>query len=93
MISLTSSTPRALRVCPKEWGSPTTTSPSCWNPWTLACRRTGVWPLCHSLAFDVSVWEIFGALLRGGRLVVVPESVTGSPVDFHATLVDEQSMC
>ncbi|MDT5221546.1 MAG: hypothetical protein QOF15_3651, partial [Mycobacterium sp.] len=26
----------------------------------------GIWPLCHSLAFDVSVWEIFGALLRGG---------------------------
>ena len=38
----------------------------------------GVWPLCHSLAFDVSVWEIFGALLRGGRLVVVPEEVAGS---------------
>ena len=35
----------------------------------------GVWPQWHSLAFDVSVWEIFGALLRGGRLVVVPESV------------------
>jgi amino acid adenylation domain-containing protein/non-ribosomal peptide synthase protein (TIGR01720 family) len=52
--------------------------------------RTGVWPLCHSLAFDVSVWEIFGALLRGGRLVVVPESVTGSPVDFHAALVNQQ---
>ncbi|OBH71577.1 non-ribosomal peptide synthetase, partial [Mycobacterium mantenii] len=34
----------------------------------------GVWSQCHSLAFDVSVWEIFGALLRGGRLVVVPES-------------------
>src|SRR6201986_1004716 len=50
----------------------------------------GVWPLCHSLAFDVSVWEIFGALLRGGRLVVVPESVAGSPADFHALLVAEQ---
>ena len=50
----------------------------------------GVWPLCHSLAFDVSVWEIFGALLRGGRLVVVPESVAGSPEDFHALLVAEQ---
>ena len=37
--------------------------------------RAGVWPQCHSLAFDVSVWEIFGALLRGGRLVVVPEEV------------------
>ena len=38
-----------------------------------ACRATGVWPQCHSLAFDFSVWEIWGALLRGGRLVVVPE--------------------
>ena len=50
----------------------------------------GVWPLSHSLAFDVSVWEIFGALLRGGRLVVVPESVAGSPDDLHALLVAEQ---
>ncbi|RDH76139.1 amino acid adenylation domain-containing protein, partial [Mycolicibacterium moriokaense] len=47
----------------------------------------GVWPLCHSLAFDVSVWEIWGALLRGGRLVVVPETVAGSPADFHDVLV------
>ena len=50
----------------------------------------GVWPLCHSLAFDVSVWEIWGPLLRGGRLVVVPESITGSPADFHDVLVAEQ---
>ncbi|WP_120309068.1 non-ribosomal peptide synthetase, partial [Mycolicibacterium celeriflavum] len=49
----------------------------------------GVWPLCHSLAFDVSVWEVFGALLRGGRVVVVPEEVAGSPEDFHALLVRE----
>ena len=46
-----------------------------------------VWTQCHSLAFDVSVWEIWGALLYGGRLVVVPESVAGSPEDFHALLV------
>ncbi|WP_156660820.1 non-ribosomal peptide synthetase, partial [Mycobacterium sp. 852002-10029_SCH5224772] len=50
----------------------------------------GVWSQCHSLAFDVSVWEIFGALLRGGRLVVVPESVTRSPHDLHDVLVAEQ---
>ncbi len=50
----------------------------------------GVWPLCHSLAFDVSVWEICGALLRGGRLVVVPEAVTKSPQNFHDVLVSEQ---
>ncbi|WP_142256539.1 AMP-binding protein, partial [Mycobacterium colombiense] len=50
----------------------------------------GVWALCHSLAFDVSVWEIFGALLRGGRVVVVSEAVTGSPQDLHQVLVAEQ---
>ena len=49
-----------------------------------------VWTQCHSFAFDVSVWEIWGALLHGGRLVVVPESVAGSPEDFHALLVAEQ---
>ncbi|WP_139805734.1 AMP-binding protein, partial [Mycobacterium avium] len=36
------------------------------------------------------VWEIFGALLRGRRLLVVPESVASSPEDFHALLVAEQ---
>src|ERR1700757_687396 len=49
-----------------------------------------VWSQWHSYAFDVSVWEIFGALLHGGRLVVVPESVAGSPEDFHALLVAEK---
>ncbi len=50
----------------------------------------GVWTQWHSLAFDVSVWEIWGALLRGGRLVVVPESVARSPDDFHDLLISEQ---
>jgi non-ribosomal peptide synthetase component F len=40
-----------------------------------------VWTQCHSYAFDFSVWEIWAALLGGGRLVVVPESVAGSPED------------
>ena len=45
------------------------------------------------MAFDFSVWEIWGALLHGGRLVVVPESVAGSPEDFHALLVANRSAC
>ena len=49
-----------------------------------------VWSQWHSLAFDVSVCEMWGALLHGGRLVVVPESVARSPEEFHALLVDEQ---
>ncbi|GGP46164.1 non-ribosomal peptide synthetase [Streptomyces calvus] len=41
-----------------------------------------VWTLFHSYAFDFSVWEIWGALLHGGRLVVVPYAVSRSPRDF-----------
>ena len=52
-----------------------------------------VWTQWHSLAFDVSVWEMWGALLHGGRLVVVPESVARSPEDFHALLVRSRSVC
>jgi amino acid adenylation domain-containing protein/non-ribosomal peptide synthase protein (TIGR01720 family) len=49
-----------------------------------------VWSQCHSLAFDFSVWEIWGALLYGGRLVVVPDSVVRSAQDLHALLVAER---
>jgi amino acid adenylation domain-containing protein len=49
-----------------------------------------VWTFFHSYAFDFSVWEIWGCLLHGGRLVVVPFSVTRSPLDFYDLLVKEQ---
>ncbi|WP_156765992.1 amino acid adenylation domain-containing protein, partial [Mycobacterium sp. E342] len=52
--------------------------------------RAGVWSQFHSYAFDFSVWEIFGALLGGGRLVVVPEAVTRSADDFCALLAAER---
>ncbi|NGO15600.1 amino acid adenylation domain-containing protein, partial [Streptomyces sp. HC44] len=48
-----------------------------------------VWTLFHSYAFDFSVWEIFGALLHGGRLVVVPEMTAREPSRFHELLVRE----
>ena len=44
----------------------------------------------HSHSFDVSVWEIWGTLLAGGRLVVVPETVAGSPAELHELLVAEK---
>jgi amino acid adenylation domain-containing protein len=49
-----------------------------------------VWTLFHSLAFDFSVWEIWGCLLHGGRLVIVPFPVSRSPEDFHELLVKEK---
>ncbi|MFG2763717.1 non-ribosomal peptide synthetase [Streptomyces rubiginosohelvolus] len=49
-----------------------------------------VWTLFHSYAFDFSVWEIFGALLYGGRLVVVPRTTTRAPEEFAALLRRER---
>src|SRR2546421_1472286 len=46
--------------------------------------------MLHSLAFDFSVWEIWGALLYGGRLVVVPHDVTRSPTDLLDLLAAEK---
>ncbi|WP_139802078.1 AMP-binding protein, partial [Mycobacterium angelicum] len=49
-----------------------------------------VWSQCHSLAFDFSVWEIWGALLHGGCLVVVPDAVVRSPEELQALLIDHR---
>jgi len=48
-----------------------------------------VWTLFHSYAFDFSVWELWGALLYGGRLVVVPQMVARSAESFLALLEAE----
>ncbi|MBO4210596.1 non-ribosomal peptide synthetase, partial [Micromonospora echinofusca] len=49
-----------------------------------------VWTLFHSYAFDFSVWELWGALLYGGKLVVVPREVARTPEDFLDLLVDQR---
>ncbi|HKS26460.1 MAG TPA: amino acid adenylation domain-containing protein [Pyrinomonadaceae bacterium] len=53
-------------------------------------NSSDVWTLFHSYAFDFSVWEIWGALAYGGRLVVVPYLVSRSPVEFYELLRRER---
>ncbi len=48
-----------------------------------------VWTLFHSYAFDFSVWELFGSLCTGGRLVIVPYDISREPQQFHRLLCDE----
>ncbi len=48
-----------------------------------------VWTLFHSYAFDFSVWELWGALLYGGKIVVVPYDSSRAP-DTFSTLVQDQ---
>ncbi|HEX8615949.1 MAG TPA: amino acid adenylation domain-containing protein, partial [Thermoanaerobaculia bacterium] len=50
-----------------------------------------VWAMFHSYAFDFSVWEIWGALLYGGRVVIVPKVTSRSPEAF-ATLLREEGV-
>lgn len=49
-----------------------------------------VWTLFHSVAFDFAVWELWGALLYGGRLIIVPYWISRSPEAFCNLLVTEQ---
>ena len=56
---------------------------------SLLLGQGDVGTLFHSLAADISVWEIWGPLLSGGRLVVVPFLVSRSPAEFWTFLLRE----
>jgi amino acid adenylation domain-containing protein len=56
----------------------------------LQFSQNDVWTLFHSYAFDFSVWEIWGALLYGGKLVVVPYFVSRTPEVFYELLRRER---
>ncbi|MEU7176129.1 amino acid adenylation domain-containing protein [Micromonospora tulbaghiae] len=49
-----------------------------------------VWTLSHSFAFDYSVWEMWGALANGGRLIVVPQRTVWSAGDYHRLVIGER---
>jgi amino acid adenylation domain-containing protein len=59
------------------------------GPW-FEFGSTDVWTLFHSYAFDFSVWELWGALLYGGKLVVVPYWVGRSPEAFYELIKAEE---
>jgi len=49
-----------------------------------------VWSQCHSCSFGFSVWEIWGSLVYGARLVLVPPAVLRAPEEFSALLRHER---
>jgi non-ribosomal peptide synthetase component F len=59
------------------------------DPW-FHFGEADVWTLFHSSAFDFSVWEIFGALIYGGRLVIVPYMVSRSASAFRELVLRER---
>jgi tyrocidine synthetase III len=49
-----------------------------------------IWTLFHSYSFDFSVWEIFGALLFGGKLIIVPGEIVKEPFSYYNLLIEEK---
>ncbi|MBB5635252.1 amino acid adenylation domain-containing protein [Pedobacter cryoconitis] len=49
-----------------------------------------VWTMFHSFCFDFSVWEMYGALFYGGKLIVVPKAATQDTMLFGKLLLDEK---
>jgi amino acid adenylation domain-containing protein len=53
-------------------------------------NRDDVWTLFHSSCFDFSVWEIYGALLYGGKLVIIPGMTAKDPLKYWQVLIQEK---
>ena len=53
-------------------------------------NHNDVWTMFHSYCFDFSVWEIFGALLYGGKLLIVPKMTAMNTVEFRNLLEDKE---
>ncbi|MGG1652503.1 amino acid adenylation domain-containing protein [Paenibacillus sp. NRS-1780] len=49
-----------------------------------------VWTMFHSMCFDFSVWEMYGSLLQGGRLVIVPRETAQDATQFRQLLLEEK---
>lgn len=52
--------------------------------------HTDVWSMFHSIGFDFSVWEVWGALAHGGQVAVVPYEISRSPETFRQWLSTNQ---
>lgn len=53
-------------------------------------NQNDIWTLFHSMSFDFSVWEMYGALLYGGKLVIVPRITAQNPVAFLNLIYQEK---
>ena len=53
-------------------------------------NENDIWTMFHSVAFDFSVWEMYGALLYGGKLVLVPDLIAKDPILFLNLLRNEK---
>ncbi|MBC7864495.1 MAG: amino acid adenylation domain-containing protein, partial [Bacteroidia bacterium] len=53
-------------------------------------NQSDVWTVFHSFSFDFSVWEMYGALLYGGKMLVLDDAVRKNPAAFSEVIRDEK---
>ena len=51
-------------------------------------NSSDVWTLFHAISFDFSVWELFGALLTGGKLIIVPQNIRKNFREYRKLLIE-----
>ncbi|GCE15725.1 non-ribosomal peptide synthetase [Tengunoibacter tsumagoiensis] len=56
----------------------------------FAFNEHDTWTMFHSFCFDFSVWEMYGALFNGGRLIVIPRTMTVDMSSYLALLKQER---
>ncbi|MBU3090545.1 amino acid adenylation domain-containing protein [Clostridium sp. CF011] len=54
-------------------------------------NKNDIWTMFHSFCFDFSVWEMYGALLFGGKLIVVPRNIARNTISF-VKLVEKEKV-
>ncbi|WP_338356165.1 AMP-binding protein [Yeosuana marina] len=52
-------------------------------------NQKDIWSMYHSYTLDVSVWEMYGALLNGGKLIIVPEKIAQDNIKFNLLIEKE----
>lgn len=62
----------------------------CNKPSNFNFNSNDTWTMFHSYCFDFSVWEIFGALLNGGKLVLIQKEKARDANQFVDTLINEK---
>lgn len=81
----TTGTPKGVMVEHRNIVSLITTSNLSFN-----FTQTDVWTMFHSHCFDFSVWEIYGALLFGAKLIIIPKEVSVNPTRFLELLEEKK---
>ncbi|MGD2089810.1 MAG: amino acid adenylation domain-containing protein [Candidatus Aminicenantes bacterium] len=80
----TTGEPKGVSIEHKSVVNLITTAPSYYQIGTQ-----DVWTMFHTYCFDVSVWEMYGALLYGGRLLIVPHHVSRDPGELLNMIIEK----